>query len=105
MAFIEKNAERVPMLVVITTPTLPCGEPRLVCLQALKECFDKKDIALLQKLILEIPKEEAELHMKRCIDSGLWLPDGGAGEEAEEGREGDEEGEGEAAGAAAREEK
>ena len=40
----------------------------------MKECFDKKDIALLQKVVLEMPKEEAEYHMKRCVESGLWVP-------------------------------
>lgn len=22
-----------------------------------------------------MPQEEAEYHMKRCVDSGLWVPD------------------------------
>ena len=42
--------------------------------QKLKECFESKDIGQLQKAILEIPKEEAEYHMKRCVASGLWVP-------------------------------
>lgn len=29
---------------------------------------------MLQKAILEMRKEEAEYHIKRCIDSGLWVP-------------------------------
>lgn len=24
-----------------------------------------------------MPEDEAKYHMKRCIDSGLWLPEGG----------------------------
>ena len=24
-----------------------------------------------------MPVEEATYHMKRCVDSGLWVPDGG----------------------------
>lgn len=58
---------------------------------SLKECFESKDIALLQKVIMEFPKEEAEYHMKRCVDSGLWVPNaadaaagGGEGEVQEE---------------------
>ncbi|KAK6168966.1 hypothetical protein SNE40_020110 [Patella caerulea] len=42
--------------------------------EALRECFEKQDIELLKTRILEIPKEEAEYHIKRCIDSGLWVP-------------------------------
>lgn len=41
----------------------------------LKECFEKKDIAMLQDAVTKLPKEEAEYHIKRCIDSGLWVPD------------------------------
>ncbi|XP_074640000.1 hsp90 co-chaperone Cdc37-like [Tubulanus polymorphus] len=40
----------------------------------LQECFEKKDIALLQEAITKFPKEEAEYHIKRCVDSGLWVP-------------------------------
>lgn len=24
-----------------------------------------------------MPEEEARYHMKRCVDSGLWVPEGG----------------------------
>ena len=40
----------------------------------LKECFESQDIAKLQEVIKELPEEEARLHMKRCVDSGLWVP-------------------------------
>ena len=50
-------------------------------MQTLKECFEKKDIALLQDAVTKIPKEEAEYHIKRCIDSGLWVPDAKKGDE------------------------
>ena len=29
---------------------------------------------MLQKVLMSMPKEEAENHLKRCIDSGLWVP-------------------------------
>ena len=29
---------------------------------------------MLQKTIAEMPIEEAQFHMKRCVDSGLWVP-------------------------------
>ncbi|CAG2217730.1 CDC37 [Mytilus edulis] len=38
--------------------------------QILKDCFDKKDIALLQQVVAEMPQEEASYHIKRCVDSG-----------------------------------
>ncbi|XP_054159006.1 hsp90 co-chaperone Cdc37-like [Oppia nitens] len=43
--------------------------------ESLQKCFESRDIQLLQKTIAEMPEEEARLHMKRCIDSGLWVPD------------------------------
>lgn len=45
--------------------------------QELRDCFDKQDIPLLQETIAKMPQEEAVYHMKRCVDSGLWIPDGG----------------------------
>ena len=43
--------------------------------QSLQKCFESKDIALLQKTITELPEEEARYHMKRCVESGLWVPE------------------------------
>jgi len=40
----------------------------------LQECFEKKDIPLLQETLLAMPKEDAEKYLKQCIDSGLWVP-------------------------------
>ncbi|XP_071791675.1 hsp90 co-chaperone Cdc37-like isoform X1 [Asterias amurensis] len=59
----------------------------------LQACFESKDISLLQKMIGDMEPSEAEYHMKRCVDSGLWVPGGGASEgnagEQEKGPEGD----------------
>ena len=33
-----------------------------------------KDIPMLQEAMAALPKEEADHHLKRCIDSGLWVP-------------------------------
>ncbi|RWS14682.1 hsp90 co-chaperone Cdc37-like protein [Dinothrombium tinctorium] len=52
---------------------------------ALQECFEKKDIALLQQVISQMDEKEASYHIKRCIDSGLWIPDAKAAKE--EGKE------------------
>jgi len=47
---------------------------------------------MLQETIANMPEEDARYHMKRCIDSGLWVPQkngggggggGGGGEETE----------------------
>ena len=46
-------------------------------LQELQECFEKKDIPMLQEAITKLSKEDAEYHLKRCVDSGLWVPGGG----------------------------
>ena len=36
--------------------------------------------ARVQAAIKALPPQEAEYHMKRCADSGLWVPEGGAAE-------------------------
>merc|ERR1712228_1129383 len=41
---------------------------------SMKNCFESQDIGLLQQVIKEMPEEEARYHMKRCVDSGLWVP-------------------------------
>lgn len=59
----------------------------------MKECFEKKDIQLLQDVVAQMPKEEAETHIKRCIDSGLWVPNAkDAEKDKEDGAEGKDEG-------------
>jgi len=42
--------------------------------ETMKDCFEKQDIPMLQQVIRELPEEEARYHMKRCVDSGLWVP-------------------------------
>ena len=44
-------------------------------MQELKECFASRSIPRLQEVLARMPKEESAYHMKRCIDSGLWVPD------------------------------
>ncbi|XP_055376283.1 hsp90 co-chaperone Cdc37 [Condylostylus longicornis] len=43
----------------------------------LQACFESRDIKLLQETIAKMPEQEAVYHMKRCVDSGLWIPEGG----------------------------
>jgi len=41
----------------------------------MQDCFESRDIARLQEVIAQLPEEEAREHMKRCVESGLWIPD------------------------------
>uniref|UniRef100_A0A646QEX0 Hsp90 co-chaperone Cdc37 n=1 Tax=Hemiscolopendra marginata TaxID=943146 RepID=A0A646QEX0_9MYRI len=41
----------------------------------MQKCFEERDIAMLQKIIAELPEDQARYHMKRCVDSGLWIPE------------------------------
>ncbi|XP_056644633.1 hsp90 co-chaperone Cdc37 [Diorhabda sublineata] len=41
----------------------------------LKKCFESQDIKLLQETIAQMDEEQAKYHMKRCVDSGLWVPE------------------------------
>lgn len=45
---------------------------------------------LLQKTIAAMPVDVAKLHMKRCVDSGLWVPNAAdlAGDKEDEDEEG-----------------
>ena len=40
---------------------------------------------MLQKVLTSLPPEEAQLHFKRCIDSGLWVPNAKDAENQETG--------------------
>lgn len=42
--------------------------------EELQKCFQSRDISLLQETILKLDPEVAKYHMKRCVDSGLWVP-------------------------------
>lgn len=41
----------------------------------LKECFETQSVGKLQGALAKMSKEDAAYHMKRCVDSGLWVPD------------------------------
>lgn len=53
--------------------------------EELQKCFEARDIPMLQAAIGRLPPDEAKLHLKRCVDSGLWVPEGGLAAEAGEG--------------------
>jgi len=45
----------------------------------LQEAFGERDVEALKSALQTLSAEDAQYHMKRCIDSGLWDPQGGAG--------------------------
>jgi len=56
--------------------------------EEMQKCFDEKDISMLQDAISKMDPTEAKVHMKRCIESGLWVPnsrDGIGGDRDEDG--------------------
>uniref|UniRef100_A0A8C1DNA5 Hsp90 co-chaperone Cdc37 n=2 Tax=Cyprinus carpio TaxID=7962 RepID=A0A8C1DNA5_CYPCA len=53
----------------------------------MQKCFDDKDIQMLQDAITKMDPTEAKYHMKRCIDSGLWVPNAQADEEGDKDKE------------------
>ncbi|XP_048038174.1 hsp90 co-chaperone Cdc37 [Megalobrama amblycephala] len=55
----------------------------------MQKCFDDKDIQMLQDAISKMDPTEAKYHMKRCIDSGLWVPNSRVDEDGDKD-EGDE---------------
>lgn len=67
--------------------------------KALQKCFEARDIPLLQKTISELPEDEAKYHLKRCVDSGLWVPDASKAKETETTESDSIDGDGDGAGA------
>ncbi|CAH8529423.1 unnamed protein product [Schistosoma turkestanicum] len=55
----------------------------------LQECFEKKDVELLKTVLCSMDPQDAEYHMKRCVDSGLWV-DNARGEQQEHEHEEEE---------------
>lgn len=39
---------------------------------SMQEAFESRDTEKLKKALLEMSPQEAEMHMKRCVDAGLW---------------------------------
>lgn len=58
--------------------------------EELKQCFESQNIPLLQETISKMDEKDARYHMKRCVDSGLWIPEANRGKE-EAGDGGSEE--------------
>ncbi|CAH8862807.1 unnamed protein product [Trichobilharzia szidati] len=57
----------------------------------LQECFEKKDVELLKTVLCSMDPQQAEYHMKRCVDSGLWVDNARSAGDNETGGGGDPE--------------
>ena len=51
-------------------------------IQELQDCFEKKDIPMLEKVLTAMPKDKATYYLQQCIDSGMWIPNAKEAEEA-----------------------
>ena len=49
----------------------------------MQDCFESKNIEALQTALLKLPTDQAQYHMKRCIESGLWVPGGDDGDKSD----------------------
>jgi len=59
--------------------------------RVLQEAFGERDIEALKAALQTLSTEDAEYHMKRCVDSGLWDPaGGGGGGDDDDGDDGDD---------------
>lgn len=54
----------------------------------LQECFESRDTELLKTVISKMPEDEAKYHMKRCVDSGLWIADANVAQNTDNSKEG-----------------
>jgi len=45
--------------------------------EAVQEAFESQDTTKLKEALMAMPQEEAAHHMKRCVDSGLWVSNAG----------------------------
>uniref|UniRef100_H3C268 Hsp90 co-chaperone Cdc37 n=1 Tax=Tetraodon nigroviridis TaxID=99883 RepID=H3C268_TETNG len=49
----------------------------------MQKCFDTKNAEMLQEVMNRLHPEEAKFHLRRCVDSGLWVPESGGDEETD----------------------
>jgi len=46
---------------------------------AMRQAFEAQDMETLLEVVESMPQEEAKYHLKRCEESGLWVPNPEAG--------------------------
>jgi len=39
---------------------------------SMQEAFETRDTEMLKKALMEMTPEDAEMYLKKCVDSGLW---------------------------------
>ncbi|XP_047435648.1 hsp90 co-chaperone Cdc37-like isoform X2 [Mugil cephalus] len=57
----------------------------------IQRSFDEKNIQMLQEAMSKLDPEEGKYLLKRCIDSGLWVPESGAECDDEESEDEEED--------------
>ncbi|XP_038568787.1 hsp90 co-chaperone Cdc37 isoform X1 [Micropterus salmoides] len=57
----------------------------------IQKSFDEKNIQMLQIAINKLDPDEGKYHLRRCIDSGLWVPDSGEGDDDDKEEDEEEE--------------
>ncbi len=67
---------------MLNTPLAPLGPGGLdpsdvfaTLPESLQHAFESRDMAQLQSALRGLDYKTAKYHMKRCADSGLWVPD------------------------------
>uniref|UniRef100_UPI0037E803C5 hsp90 co-chaperone Cdc37-like n=1 Tax=Semicossyphus pulcher TaxID=241346 RepID=UPI0037E803C5 len=55
----------------------------------IQKSFDEKNIQMLQEAINKFDPVEGKYHLSRCIDSGLWVPESGEGDDEDDEEEED----------------
>ncbi|GAU98190.1 hypothetical protein RvY_09369 [Ramazzottius varieornatus] len=50
--------------------------------EELRKCFESRDTQLLKDVLAKMDKQKAVEYMDKCIKSGLWVPEGGEGDDA-----------------------
>lgn len=60
--------------------------------EVLRTAFESQDVAQLQQAIASMDPAEAKYHMKRCVDSGLWVARDGGDFEGDDDDEVEDEG-------------
>lgn len=77
----EMDAESATAAGVGLNPPGPGGLDPIEVLHTLpaemRSAFEAQDIQRLQAFIDSLPEEDAKYHLRRCEDSGLWVPSGG----------------------------
>jgi len=59
--------------------------------KVLQEAFGERSVEALKTALTSLKPEDAQYHMQRCIDSGLWDPQGGGGGSSAEVDDDDDE--------------